>query len=50
MINLQDKEQSSERAINSREPPKPAIQDQADSPGAQWRAQASYSLAHGARK
>jgi hypothetical protein len=41
MINLQDKEQSSERAINSKEPPKPVIQDEA---------QASYSLAHGARK
>jgi hypothetical protein len=53
MINNQDKEQSSTRAINSKDDPKPVVREELEdwrSPGSEWRAQASYSLAHGARK
>jgi hypothetical protein len=50
-INIQDREQSSERAINSKEPPKHAAQEELQdwrSPGGEWQAQVGYSLARGA--
>lgn len=52
-INIQDKEQSSERAINSKEPPKHVAQEELQawrSPGGEWRASVGYDLARGARK
>lgn len=53
MINIEDKEQSSDRAINSKEAPHKVAQEEPGdwrSPGAEWRAQVSYDLARGARK
>jgi hypothetical protein len=47
MINVEDKNQSSERAINSKEPPKQPA-DRTDEL-ADWRQAASYLLARGAR-
>lgn len=50
MVNIEDKNQWSDRAMNSKDPDGPKRPADETNKLADWRAQAGYDLARGARK